>query len=209
MELKVSRPVQIAALVGILAAVGGFFGFSMLGGGGGSAAPGHRLIRHPHGLRTAPKHRSSPKTTSLAPPSTKRVKQTAAPKRAKPKPKPPVTVNGLPVGLARALARSPVVVAMLYDPEAKVDGASYGEAKAGAALAGVPFVAVNVMRRAEVQAISEKFSVISDPAVLILRSPDQLYLQLNGFADKETVAQAVANAQSGSALLAAAAPRSS
>ena len=36
--------------------------------------------------------------------------------------------------------------------------------------------------------------MLQDPAVLVFRRPGTMFVQLNGFADKDTVAQAAANA---------------
>jgi hypothetical protein len=38
--------------------------------------------------------------------------------------------------------------------------------------------------------------VIQDPAVLVLRPPGDLVVRIDGFADRDTVAQAAANAAS-------------
>ena len=93
-----------------------------------------------------------------------------------------------------------VVVAVLYDPQARLDAVSTSEAMAGAALAHAGFVPVNVLRRSEIQAIAEQLRVIHAPTVLVFRRPSAgqpaLYVQLTGFADKETVAQAAENAYS-------------
>ena len=201
MELKVSRPVQIVALVGILGALGAFFGLNMLGG---APAPVSHVNPHPHGTKTAVAKKKSSlgtlghavqrsgerKSTPLAPPKLK-----APAKKAKPV---VVARDGLPLAISRALAMHAVVVAVLYDPHARMDAISIGEAQAGAALAHAGFVPVNVLRRSEVQAIAEQLRVVHAPTVLVFRRPSPgepaLYVQLTGFADKETVAQAAQNA---------------
>ena len=201
MELKVSRPVQIVALVGILGALGAFLGLNMLGG---APAPVSHVNPHPHGTKTAVAKKKSSlgtlghtlqrsgkrKSAPLAPP---KVKAPAA------KAKPPVFASdGLPLAISRALAMHSVVVAVLYDPQARMDAISTSEAQAGAALAHAGFVPVNVLRRSEIQAIAEQLRVIHAPTVLVFRRPSPgepaLYVQLTGFADKETVAQAAQNA---------------
>jgi len=206
-ELKVSRPVKIVALVGILAAVGAFLGLNMLGG---SPAPVSHVNPHPHGAKVAAGKKKSSlgtlghtlqrsgkrKSAPLAPPKVK-----APVKKHKAKASPaPVTIatDGLPFAISRALAMHAVVVAVLYDPQARTDAISTAEAKAGAALAHAGFVPVNVLRRSEIQAIAEQLRVIHAPTVLVFRRPSSgqpaLYVQLTGFADKETVAQAAQNA---------------
>jgi hypothetical protein len=199
-ELKVSRPVQIVALVGILGALGAFLGLNMLGG---APAPVSHVNPHPHGTKTAVAKKASlgtlghtlqrsgkPKSAPLAPPKVKKpaTKATAV----------VFASDGLPLAISRALAMHAVVVAVLYDPQARMDAISTSEAQAGAALAHAGFVPVNVLRRSEVQAIAEQLRVIHAPTVLVFRRPTPgepaLYVQLTGFVDKETVAQAAQNA---------------
>jgi hypothetical protein len=206
-ELKVSRPVKIVALVGILAAVGAFLGLNMLGG---SPAPVSHVNPHPHGTKVAVGKKKSSlgtlghtvqssgrrKSAPLAPP---KVKAPAKKHKAKASPTPvAIATDGLPLAISRALAMHAVVVAVLYDPQARTDAISTAEAKAGAALAHAGYVPVNVLRRSEIQAIAEQLRVIHAPTVLVFRRPSAgqpaLYVQLTGFADKETVAQAAQNA---------------
>jgi NAD(P)-dependent dehydrogenase (short-subunit alcohol dehydrogenase family) len=136
------------------------------------------------------------KSAPLAPP---KVKAPAKKRKAKASPTPvAIATDGLPLAISRALAMHAVVVAVLYDPQARTDAISTAEAKAGAALAHAGYVPVNVLRRSEIQAIAEQLRVIHAPTVLVFRRPSAgqpaLYVQLTGFADKETVAQAAQNA---------------
>jgi hypothetical protein len=194
--------VQIVALVGILAAVGAFLGLNMLGG---SPAPVSHVNPHPHGTKVAVGKKKSSlgtlghtlqssgkrKSAPLAPPKVKH-KAKASPAVVA------IATDGLPLAISRALAMHAVVVAVLYDPQARTDAISTAEAKAGAALAHAGFVPVNVLRRSEIQAIAEQLRVIHAPTVLVFHRPSAgqpaLYVQLTGFADKETVAQAAQNA---------------
>jgi hypothetical protein len=207
-ELKVSRPVQIVALVGILAALGAFLGLNMLGGGSAQAVS--HVNPHPHGIKgAAAKKKTSlgtlghtlqrsgkAKKAPLAPPKIKASakQKTKAVTRV-------AAIDGLPLAISRALAMHAVVVAVLYDPQARTDAISTAEAKAGAAIAHAGYVPVNVLRRSEIQAIAEQLGVIHAPTVLVFRRPvagqPALYVQLSGFADKETVAQAAENAYPG------------
>jgi hypothetical protein len=117
---------------------------------------------------------------------TKPARPKASTKRAVPNP------NGLPLAIARALARHPVVVVSLYSPEAKVDGISLGEAAAGAKLAGssVGFVALNVLDQRQSLPLTRKLGVLSNPAVFVYRRPGNLVMRFDGFADRDLVAQA-------------------
>jgi hypothetical protein len=113
-----------------------------------------------------------------------------------PKPKPTVAANGLPLSVAQALTRNPVVVVSLVVPDASVDELARAEAEAGARDAGAGFVAVNVLDEKQGGPLARKLGVLEAPAVLVYRRPDTLFVQLEGFADRETVAQAAANARS-------------
>ena len=101
----------------------------------------------------------------------------------------------LPVAIQQALAANHVVVVALYDPKAKIDGTALREALAGAQLAGTTFVAIDVTKD-EVDSLTARYGVIQDPAVLVLRPPGDLVVRIDGFADRDTVAQAATNAAS-------------
>jgi hypothetical protein len=146
----------------------------------------------------------------LRPASVTPAKPAAAPKPAKParpaakpapvataapKPAPTVAANGLPLSLAAALKRHPVVVVSLVVPGASVDELARAEAQAGARDAGVGFLAINALDRKQSAPLTAKLGVLEAPAVLVYRRPDALFVQLEGFADRETVAQAAANAR--------------
>ena len=119
---------------------------------------------------------------------------------ARPKPKTPAVPgasgrNQLPVGIRRALASDQVIVVALYDPKAKIDGTALAEARAGAKLAGSSFVPIDV-RRNGVDSLNAKYGAVHDPAVLVLRPPGSLVVRIDGFADRDTVAQAATDAAS-------------
>ena len=90
------------------------------------------------------------------------------------------------------------MVVELSNPTSEVDAIAYAEARAGAALAGVPFVALNVLSQADVGALTERFGqTLPDPGLLIYTRPVKLAFRIDGFVDKETVAQAAHNAAAG------------
>jgi glucose/arabinose dehydrogenase len=130
---------------------------------------------------------------------------TAAPKTtARPKPKPkatprpakaPTPADQLPAPIRRALAADNVVVVSLYNPNAKTEGTAMREARAGAEQAGTSFVPVDV-RKNNLASLNALYGVLQDPAVLVLRPPGSLVVRIDGFADRETVAQAALNAAS-------------
>src|SRR5207247_722980 len=77
--------------------------------------------------------------------------------------------------------------------EARQAGPAAARAEAGAALAHAAFVPVDVST-AQIDPLNRRFGVIQDPAVLVLRAPGDLIVRIDGFADRDTVAQAAANA---------------
>ena len=83
-----------------------------------------------------------------------------------------------------------------------VDDEAVNEARAGAKLAGAGFVAVNVANERQARpllpllagAASGADGVLDAPAVLVFQRPKKLFVRLEGFADRDTVAQAATNA---------------
>jgi hypothetical protein len=209
--LTVSPPVRIAAICALVFTVLVFGGLRLLGGGGSSGsdtpAATHVIRHHPFGSGLAKK------TVAAKPAATKTHKTVAGKTHAKavakkvaPKPKPVVDLAavtaaraaGLPEAVAQALGRSKTVVISLYDPYSQVDGTSFAEAKAGAGLAGVRFVGLNVLSQRDVGKLTEQLGLLPDPGVLVYIRPAALAAKISGFADKETVAQAARNAAAGS-----------
>jgi hypothetical protein len=145
-----------------------------------------RPVAKPHAAATSAKPHAAPaKHRTVA----------KAPAHLAPKPKPAPSPNQLPAAIRRALAADNVVVVALYDPRAKIDGTALAEARAGAKLAGSSFVAVDV-RGHGVDSLNAKYGAVQDPAVLVLRPPESLVVRIDGFADRDTVAQAADNAAS-------------
>ena len=89
-----------------------------------------------------------------------------------------------------------MVVVALYDPRAKIDATAVREARAGARLGDSAFVAINV-RKHGVDSLNARYGAVQDPGVLVLQPPDGgLVVRIDGFADRDTVAQAAVNAAS-------------
>ena len=127
---------------------------------------------------------------------------------------PLVTVKGLPAVVVQALNAHPVVIVALYqvdrtataaqrlaartgksaDAAVGIDRLSLAEAQQGAHDAHAGFVGINVFRQADAAPLTKLLGVLQDPAVLVFKRPGTVFVQLNGFADKDTVAQAAANA---------------
>jgi hypothetical protein len=169
--MTVSAPVRIVALVGLLVAVAMGLGTFVLGATDEGAAATPALIL-PHKAKAA------------------------KPKAAKPKARPTTAANGLPIDVANALKLSPVVVVSLYSPGAAVGDLAASEAQAGAALAGAGFVRLNVLDPKKARPITALLGVLPDPAVLVFERPNDVFVRIDGLADRETVAQAAANARS-------------
>ena len=187
MTFTLSPPVRIAALLGVLAAIliGG--GMTMLGRGEATEAVPHAINPHPFGTTKKP-----------AAPAAAPAKTPAAPAPARKAPDRPSAVvvalkAGLPLPIARALGQHPVVVVSLYNPYSQVDGISFAEARAGARLAGVGFVPLNVLSQAQIGKLTEQLGLLPNPGLLIYVRPSTLAAKLSGFTDKETVAQAAHN----------------
>jgi hypothetical protein len=114
----------------------------------------------------------------------------------------PSVIDGMPAALALALRESPVVVVALYAPSSPVDSATRDEARQGAGMAGAGFVALNIADDKVAAPLTSLLTgagtaadrVLDDPAVLVFQRPKTLFVRLNGFADRDTVAQAAANA---------------
>ena len=123
--------------------------------------------------------------------------RTPTPKKAvpkKPAPKPVALLSGLTPEVAAALRQHDVVVVSLFDPQARVDQISLAEASAGARAAHAGFVPLDVLRQGQAGALVRQLGVLPDPAVLVYRRPGDIVARFDGFADRDTVAQAVANA---------------
>jgi hypothetical protein len=94
----------------------------------------------------------------------------------------------------RALERHPVVVLSLVVPGARVDALAAAEAEAGAKLGGAGYLSLNVLQEGVARALLTKLENVQDPSVLVVKRSGEVASQLNGFVDRETVAQAAANA---------------
>lgn len=106
----------------------------------------------------------------------------------------------LPSPLRWALAEHRIVVVSLWDPQAPVDDISVAEAHAGAADANVGFVVVNVLDNkvaGPLTALLPAGDMLPDPGVLVYRAPGKLVYRFDGFLDRDSVAQAAANAKAG------------
>jgi hypothetical protein len=203
---KVSPQVRVLALVLVLVGLAGMMAMRMLGPSTEVTASATPVVHHPKPARAAVAPRPAAAKKSATP--AKKAKVTPAAKKpavapAVPKPlakrplnapKPSIPPTGFPKAVDRALAEHEVVVVSLVVPGARVDELAAAEAQAGAKLGGVGYLALNVLNEGVAHALLTKLDAVRDPSVLVLTRSGAVALQLNGFVDRETVAQAAANA---------------
>lgn len=203
---KISPPVRIFALVAALVAVGGAL-FMFTAGGPPAAEPSALpVLSHADAVKAAAAKKAAAKAAPTnAEPVTKAAakkvvaKANTAPARAAataPKPvlNPPQPPTGLPVAIDKALANHELVVVSLVVPGARVDELAAAEARAGAKLARVGYLALNVLNEDVAHSLLTKLGVLEDPSLLVVKRGGEVVLRLNGFIDRDTVAQAAANA---------------
>lgn len=188
---KISLPVRIFAVVIVLVGVGGMLAMRTMGASVDEAAPipvpAKTSAKTP---ATTPAKSAQPATAAAGAPATKPT----------PKPKPAVNPvvppTGFPVVVDNALRRHEVVVVSLVVPGARVDELAAAEAEAGAKLGGAGFLALNVLNEGVARSLLAKLDSVQDPSVLVVKRSGEVALELAGFVDRETVAQAAANAAS-------------
>ena len=102
--------------------------------------------------------------------------------------------SGFPAVVDKALRKHAVVVLSLVVPGARVDELAAAEAEAGAKLGGAGFLALNVLNEGVARSLLAKLDAVQDPSVLVVTRSGDIAVKLAGFVDRETVAQAAANA---------------
>jgi hypothetical protein len=179
---KISPPVRIFALVAALAAIGA--ALMLFLGGPSTEVAATPVVQHKAAKTKLPsKTKAQPGATKKTAPASK-----PAPRKMAP--------SGFPPAVDAALAKHEVVVVSLVVPGARVDELAAAEARAGARLGGVGFLALNVLNEGVAHALLTKLGGLEDPSLLVLRRPGEVAVKLTGFVDRETVAQAAANASS-------------
>ena len=106
----------------------------------------------------------------------------------------------LPQPLQWQLAQHKIVVVSIYDPKSDVDAISVAEAHAGAVDAQAGFLLVNVLNNSLAGLLTGVLpggGLLPDPGVLIYRAPGTLAIRIDGFADRDAIAQAAADALAG------------
>lgn len=155
------------------------------------AAAGYLVVAR-HKSTTQPS--TAPSTTPVSTPA----HTTPTPTRPHKHATTPVKLDthGLPVKVALALRKHPVVVVALGQPGSDVDAIAAAEAKAGAEEMNAGFVQLNVRRQGPGNAILHKLGVLTTPTVLVVKRRGGVYSEFDkGFVDRDVVAQAVADAR--------------
>jgi hypothetical protein len=168
--MTLSMPVKIVALVGLALALGAA-GVLFLVSSNSKAPAATPPKTHAPTVRVVQIH------------STKVVNHAPA------KPKLQLDSN-LPKPLLQSLQHSREVVAFVYSPASATDRALLLEAKAGAKLAGVGFVALDVQQEVIAEAVYGWAGSTEDPDTLVVRRPGTVAFTLAGTIDRDAVAQA-------------------
>ena len=183
---KISPPVRIFAVVIVLVGVAGMLAMRTMGASVDESAPIPLPVK---ASATPAKSVAQPSKAAAAP-------KPATPKAAQSKPavNPVVPPSGFPAVVDRALRRHEVVVLSLVVPGARVDELAAAEAEAGAKLGGAGFLALNVLNEGVARSLLAKLDAVQDPSLVVVTRSGDVAVELAGFVDRETVAQAAANA---------------
>jgi hypothetical protein len=155
----------------------------------------HKAVTPHKAVATPAKHKTV--ATHKAPTATKHKAATHKPAKFHGNP----VYAALPAPLQWELAHHKVVVVSFYNPHDSVDSISVAEAHAGAVSAGAGFLLVNVLDdkvAGILTALLPNGGLLPQPGVFIYRAPGNIAMQLDGFADRDSVSQAATNALSAS-----------
>lgn len=188
---KISLPVRIFAVVIVLVGLAGMLAMRTMG-------PSEEPVATPIAVKTPAKAVKAPAKARNATQPAKAAAIPAKPVQAKAKPavNPVVPPTGFPVVVDEALRQHEVVVVSLVVPGARIDELAAAEAEAGAKLGGAGFLALNVLNEGVARSLLAKLDSVQDPSVLVVTRSGEVAVELTGFADRETVAQAAASASS-------------
>lgn len=206
MSLAVSPAVKIFALLGVLGALVLGLGMMLMGGETEAEPTAIALPTKQQGVLDAParakKVAAQAKAKAVATPAVAKPKAKVATTAKPAKPAVPkaaarvLATNGLPNSIMLALRSHNVVVVSLWGTGGKIDAMSRDEAAAGATAVGAGFVSLNVLESSrEAEALTlELGTMLRAPTVLLFTSGGKLANTLEGFRDRETVAQSALNA---------------
>jgi hypothetical protein len=194
-DLTVSRPVKILALILVIAGVGGVASLSMMGksspSSSGTQLSVAQIRARAHGSVVNQKATTPAKATHASPTTHATRKQSAS--KPKPKAAPALPDNGLPMLLNEALRAHRIVVVSVFDPQSHTDAISYAEARAGAGdISAAGFLGVSVLDDSVAGPLTAALpggGLLPVPGVLIYRRPGTLIQRVDGFADRDSIAQ--------------------
>ncbi len=101
----------------------------------------------------------------------------------------------LPQPLQHALTYSRLVVAVVYAPGNPIDAQVLAQARKGARSVHAKVVALNVRNEQVAASTAAWMKNPVEPAVLVVSRPGNIAVELDGYADSMTVAQAVVDAR--------------
>jgi len=214
-NFAISPQIRIVALVGVVLVLVAAGGSMMLGRSGSTPDTSatnvivhrHTTPMHTKTSVTVKKHGSSKTVVKTS--STKQAHHTVAKtkttvvhttKHTAVVHRGNLVYSDLPAPLQWQLARHHIVVVSIYSADSNVDSISVAEAHAGATQSGAGFLLVNVLDNSlagPLTALLPGGGLLPDPGILIYRSPGNIAFRIDGFADRDAVAQAVANAFAG------------
>jgi hypothetical protein len=214
-NLTVSQPIRILALVGILA-IAALGGTTMLLGRSHPAtatkepapspvrhvpaAPAPAPAAHTPAMHAEPTAPAKPAVAPARPAKTAGATTHKTAKTAAPKRHGNLVYADLPAPLQWQLSQHKIVVVSLYNPNSNVDEISVAEAHQGALDAGAGFLLVSVLNdkiAGILTALLPGGGLLPAPGILVYRAPGNVALRIDGFADRATVAQAAQNAFAG------------
>jgi hypothetical protein len=171
-----SPPVQIFAVLGVIAAIG-FAAFTFLSGGEASVAPPANTLT----------------TQRPSPPTQRRDTKPDRVVRTRPT-QPGATASGFPVPVNQALRKRGVVVLAVGIPRAPVDRTVAAEALVAARVTGAGFVVLSALNERHMSTLVAKTGVLPAPAVLVVRRPGVVTATFS-VADRRTIGAAVLQAR--------------
>ncbi len=96
--------------------------------------------------------------------------------------------------ILESLEQNESVVVVVYSPKAELDSKVLRETRAAADETGAGFVVIDGTKEREIRLVAEAFNLRETPATLVVNEGLVVSTKLVGFADRETVTQAVTNA---------------
>jgi hypothetical protein len=150
----------------------------------------------------APAKTSTPPAAKTATKTVPKAATKTAAKHAAPVRRGNLVYSDLPQPLQWQLSQHEVVVVSVYDPRVDADAISVAEAHAGALDANSGFLLVSVLDdkvAGILTALLPGGGLLPVPGVLVYRAPGNLVLRIDGFADRQSVAQAATNVLAGQA----------